>query len=61
MRNHRPVAVSAKYPSAEGFRAKALEPFARRFSHAAPFRPVNARGCYADAFRARAVRPPDRV
>ena len=41
-------AVSAKYSSAAEFRDKVLQPFAQRFSHDNPFRPVAIHGCYAD-------------
>ena len=41
--------ASARYASAEEFQAKVLTPFARRFDQADLFRPVNIRGCFADA------------
>ena len=41
-------AASARYRSAEEFITKVLEPFGRRFSASAPFRPVKIRGIYAD-------------
>ena len=41
-------AVSARYRNADEFIAEVLEPFGRRFSASAPFRPVKIRATYAD-------------